>query len=398
MAETDEGPVYVPFTVAGDVARIRFRDGRGELRGILEAGASRRKPACRHFGQCGGCALQHVDVDVYLDWKRRNVIDALTQRGIMTSVVNPIVAIPPGDRRRAGLTAMRRAGVVTVGYNIGASHDVIDLVECPLIDSKISKEISGLRALVREVLKHDGRLSMTVTTTLNGLDVAIQARQIESWDLSWEARKGISDVAARLDLARLSINEEILILRKRPALRLSGCEVVPPPGAFLQASPNAEAILTQLVLDGVGRAKRVADLFAGCGTFSLALARQARVLAVDNESAMLEALDAAASKTAGLKAVETDARNLFDRPLVASELASFDAVVFDPPRAGARAQAEVLARSSVKQIVAVSCNPATFARDARLLIDGGYSLTSVTPVDQFVWSPHIELIGVLAKK
>lgn len=397
IAETEKGPIYIPFTSPGDLARVRVREGRGVLRGILEPGPSRRKPVCQHFGQCGGCALQHVDLDDYLDWKQRMVSDALAHRGLDVAVVDPIIAVPPGERRRAKFTAVRRAGVISFGYNVAASHEVIDIAECPLIVTRILEALPELHTLTRAVLKSEGRVSVTVTTTQNGLDVMYTADQIESWDLLWEQRKSISDCATRMDLARLAINDDVLVLRRRPSQVLSGCEMVPPPGAFLQASPQAEAKMTQLVCSGVGAAKRVADLFSGCGTFSFALAKRSRVLAVDGDKPMLEALGSAAARADGLMEVETEVRNLFVRPLLAAELKDFDAVVFDPPRAGAKFQAECLAEGDVARIVAVSCNPSTFARDARILVDGGYSLNSVTPIDQFVWSPHIELVGVFVK-
>ena len=281
-----------------------------------------------------------------------------------------------------------------LGYHEKASHRLVDISECPVLDPAIVKALPGLKSLAAEVLPKKGDLRLTVLSTTAGLDVAL-----EKVDKTYERKiPALSQKTVELDLARLSVNGEILLEVRAPWLDMDGIGVVPAPGGFTQATLAAEDALSRLVLDGVGKARTVADLFCGVGTFALRLAKRANVHAVEGDAAAISALDKALRRPQGLKKVTFERRDLFRRPLVREELEPFDAVVFDPPRAGAQAQADLLAASKVETIVAVSCNPATFARDVRVLLDGGYALQSVTPVDQFQYSPHIEVVAVLKRE
>lgn len=397
IAETPEGPLFVPYALPGERLRVRPLDeGRASIVEILSPASGRVTPACRHFGRCGGCALQHMEAGAYARWKHAQVVAALAARGIDAPVDAPVPASPHG-RRRTSLAATRTKKGVTLGYYERASHTIVQVGECPLVVPAIEHALERLAALAAPGLSRKGRASIHVTASETGLDVAVTGGK-ETLDGALRAE--LANRAAALDLARLSWEGEIVAERRAPVVTLSGLRVAPPPGAFLQATAEGEAALVRLVREGVGAASRVADLFAGCGTFTAALAGQACVHAVESERAQLASLDRAIraqGPALGLKPVTLEMRDLFRRPLLASELAKFDAVVFDPPRAGAKAQAGELAKSRVPLVLAVSCNPATFARDARTLIDGGYTLVRVSPVDQFLWSPHIELAGLFRK-
>lgn len=397
VVETPEGQIFVPFALPGERVRVRMAgEGRADLVELLAPAPERVSPPCRHFGVCGGCALQHMDVQAYGAWKREQVVAALAARGLDVAV-GDLVPAHPRSRRRASFAATRTKKGVTLGYYGRASHTIVAVEECPLIVGKIEGAIEGLAHLVEAGLSRKGRAALAVTATETGLDVAVTGGK----EVDGPLRAELAKRAAAIDLARLTWEGDILAERRPPTVTLSGLKVAPPPGGFLQATAEGEAALVRLVLDGVGAgAARVADLFAGCGTFAAALARQATVVAVESDEAALKAFDRALRRQGpalGLKPVELLQRDLFRRPMLASELAKIDAVVFDPPRAGAAAQAMRLAESNVPIIVAVSCNPATFARDARTLVDGGYKLVNVTPVDQFLWSPHIELVGLFQK-
>ncbi|MGV8998337.1 MAG: class I SAM-dependent RNA methyltransferase [Parvibaculaceae bacterium] len=397
VADVDGAQVFVPLTLAGERVTVRLTaDGRADLLRILEPSASRIKPPCNHFGQCGGCALQHIEPSVYAEWKREQVIASLSSRGIDVEV-DPLVTADAATRRRATFAATRTKKGVMLGYYGRASHNIIAIERCPLITPEIEESFARLAEVVAPGLSRKGRASILVTSTETGLDVAVTGGK-EAPDGA--LRSELAQRAAAADLARLTWDGDMISERRAPVVSMSGIKVTPPPGAFLQATQEGQDNLVALVLEGVGDAKRVVDLFSGCGTFTSALAVKSSVLGVESEPKSILAIDRAIREQGPAKKLKPVAfltRDLFRRPLHMSELLKVDAVVFDPPRAGAAAQCEMLAQSSVPVIVGVSCNPATFARDARTLIDGGYRLTRVTPVDQFLWSPHIELVGVFTK-
>ena len=396
IAETPGGPFFVPYVLPGERVQIRPEgEGRAALVAVLEPSLDRAKPPCRHFTVCGGCALQHMAPPAYAAWKRAQVEAALRPRGIVADIDQLVVARPE-SRRRATFAVSRSRKTLTLGYYGKASHMIVPVVECPLVVPEIEHALPALGRLVGHGLSRSARASLLVTAMATGLDVAVTGGKA----LDGPLRAELAQQAALADLARLTWDGEIVAERRTPVIDLSGLDVAPPPGAFLQPTASGEAALVGLVREGVGTAGRVADLFAGCGTFAAALAPQAAVHAVESEAAPLAALARAVREqgpTLRFKPVTTEIRDLMRRPLLAAELKPFDAVVFDPPRAGAAAQAAELAKSGVRRIAAVSCNPATFARDARTLVDGGYRLTRLTPVDQFLWSPHIELVGIFAR-
>lgn len=389
VADTPGGPVHVPFALPGE--RWRLTDGASPVR--LSDAPGRRPPPCRHFGVCGGCAAQHMPEDVYRRWKHGLVDDAFQHRGL-SPAISPLRTFEAGARRRAAFSAVRAARGVVLGYNERGSHAVVDLAECPVLDPAIVASLGGLREIAELVTPSNSVVStrMTATRTDTGLDIAVEGGRD---NLPAEARAALARVLERSGFARLTVNGETTVQQRQPELRVAGVTVAPPPGAFVQAEPAAQASIVELVTAATKRAKRVADLFCGLGTLTFPLARRSRVLAVDGDPALIDALAAATRRTQGLKPVETKVRDLFREPLSPLELEPFDAVVFDPPRAGASMQAERIARSRVPVVVAVSCNPATLARDARTLVNGGYQIDSVTPIDQFIYSAQVEVVAVL---
>lgn len=393
VAQTETGPVFVAGALPGETVRAEIVDGRAKKPVIETPSPDRIEPLCRHIKTCGGCSVQHLAEQPYLAWKRDLVVKALSDRGIETEVADTVAATI-GGRRRAVLTATRAGRTPLLGYHEKASHKLVDISECPVLDPAIVSALPGLKKLAAGVLPKKGELRLTVLATTAGLDVAIDKAD-KTYDRKIPA---LSQMVMELGLARLSVNGEVILEVRPPLLDMAGVGIVAAPGGFTQATVAAEEALSKLVLDGAGKARNVADLFSGVGTFALRLARTANVHAVEGDAAALAAFDKALRKPQGLKKVTFERRDLSRRPLVRDELEPFDTVVFDPPRAGAQAQAEQLALSKVKTIVAVSCNPATLARDLRILIDGGYVLQSVTPVDQFHYSPHIEAVAVLTRE
>lgn len=393
IAKTESGAVYVSGGLPGETVRAKVVEGRAKNPVFETRSLDRVDPVCRHFEKCGGCSVQHLAEGPYLDWKRKLVEKAMRDRGIDLEVASTISATA-GGRRRAVLTATRAGRHTLLGYHEKASHRLVDIDECPVLDPAIGRALPSLKSLAAELMPKKGELRLTVLVTTSGLDVAIDKAD-KAYDRKIPA---LSQKVVEHDFARLTVNGEIILEVRPPVLDIGGVGLVAAPGGFTQATRTAEETLADLVLKGVGAAKNVADLFAGVGTFALRLAKGSNVHAVEGDATAIAALDKALRKPQGLKKVTFERRDLFRRPLVKEELEPFDAVVFDPPRAGAQAQAESLAGSVVKTVVAVSCNPATLARDLRVLIDGGYTLQSVTPVDQFQYSPHIEAVAVLTRE
>jgi len=392
--------VYLPFTAPGDRVRARLGPSRDAGRGatvleLLEPGA-RQAPICPHFGTCGGCALQHLAEDAYCAYKVDLVRTALAHRGLDIAAVEALRTLPAGTRRRARLALRhQKGGAVQVGFHVRDSHEIADMRVCAVLHPRLVALVAPLRELAAVVLGNRDGAAATMTLLDSGVDLLLDLPRMP--DLALLER--LATFAHTHDLARLSwrAGEKTAptpAAERRPARAVfAGVAVAVPAESFLQASVEAEHLLTELVLAGVGHANRIADLYAGLGTFTFALAARAAVLAVDGSRPAIAALTAAAARTPLAHGVATETRDLDARPLLADELRRFDAVVFDPPRACAAAQAAALAASAVSRVVAVSCNPATFARDARLLVDGGYRLTRVVPVDQFPWSPHVELVA-----
>lgn len=392
VADTAEGPVFVPFALPGETVTVAREKNRATLLAVLEESPLRVTPPCRHFGECGGCALQHLDHTAYLAWKREKVVEALAARRVEAPVAE-IVPCAPQSRRRAVFSARRGDRGIVLGYNRALSHDLIDITECPILVPAIVDALPLLRHLAGIVAATRDAFRLTVTHTDSGLDIAVEG----SGPLSETARRAAADFVIRERLARLTVDGEIVIEPVKPVVTFGPATVAPPPGAFLQAVASAEASMADLVTAHLAKAKRVADLFSGSGTFALRLAARSEVHAVEADAAALAALDRGFRFATGLRKVTVEKRDLFRRPLTFKELNLFDGVVFDPPRAGAEDQSKQIARSDVPKVAAVSCNPQTLARDLAILVEGGYRVLSVTPVDQFLWSPHVEAVALLEK-
>ncbi|HEX6001559.1 MAG TPA: RsmD family RNA methyltransferase [Hyphomicrobiaceae bacterium] len=393
VAETDRGPRYVAFALPGE--RVVAEAGEALPRLVSAPSPDRVPPICRHFGVCGGCVAQHMSDRLYAEWKREIVVEALRRRGLRPPVA-PLQRVAAGTRRRAVLTARRGGDRVELGYHRRKSSDLVDIEECPVLLDAIAAGLPALRAIAAALPGPEVRL--TVLATAVGLDVAAETGGRRTGRDSVVA---LGQLACRHGLARVTVDGDTVIEGVRPVVRMGAADVAVPPGAFVQATRQSEEIMRALIVtalaDSSPNPKRVADLFCGVGTFTFELARRARVLAVDSDGAALAALVAAARHAQGLKPIEAKVRDLAREPLSAKELEPFEAVVLDPPRAGAARQAHELARSSVATIVAVSCDAGTFARDAETLVDGGYVIAGVTPIDQFVRSAHVETVAVLRR-
>ncbi|WP_170433578.1 class I SAM-dependent RNA methyltransferase [Ruegeria arenilitoris] len=383
-----EGPVYAPRTLPGE--RVS-----GALDGsvltdikVLTPSDDRVKPPCRHYKSCGGCQLQHASDTFVADWKVEVVRTALAAQGLQAEM-RPILTSPPQSRRRATIAVRRTKKGALAGFHGRASDVITEIPDCQLLDPALTAAIPVAKALAELGGSRKGVLSVTLTLSEAGLDVAVQGGK----PLDGLLELALAQATEQHGLARLAWDGEVIAMRNPPKQRFGPATVVPPPGAFLQATKDGEQALTQAVFEIVGPAKRVVDLFAGCGTFSLPLAQRAEVHAVEGAADMTRALDQGWRKSTGLKQVTTEARDLFRRPLMPDELRRFDAVVLDPPRAGAEAQVGELAQARRPVIAYVSCNPVTFARDAKILVQAGYALEWVQVVDQFRWSSHSELVG-----
>ncbi len=383
-----DGPLYLKGFLPGEEIE---GDDLAALR-IVTPSPSRVRPPCAHARACGGCALQHAADHFVADWKTEVVQSALRGQGIEADFL-PIHVSPPRSRRRATFSARRTKNGVTIGFHARASDVLVDIPNCQLLHPDLLAAMPKLDPLVRLGATRVAEIQIQVTQTLTGLDVAVS----DAKDLDATAQMELARICEAAGFARLTWNGEMVAMRHAPMLRFGTALVTPPPHAFLQATAMGEAALLSGVRRAVGPARKVADLFAGLGTFALPLAVSADVLAVEGDGKMLAALSHAARNTAPLHHIETQTRDLFRRPLEPDEFKGIDAVVIDPPRAGAEAQMAVLAGSKVPRIAAVSCNPVTFARDAKLLIAGGYRLDFVQVVDQFRWSQHVEVVAGLSR-
>ena len=388
IAKHDGLSIFVPLSLPGEELRVRLDGERGRIQDILVASPQRIAAFCPHYRSCGGCQLQHWRDEPYQIWKVELVESALAAKGITVKVSTLIDAHGDG-RRRVGIHARRRDGVVTAGFMAARTHSLLDLDRCPVLVAELGRAFDVARALAVRL----GDSDVTLTATASGLDASVKAER----KIVTAEQPKLAGLARELDLARLSVNGEVVVMPRVPLVRMGKAMVPIPPISFLQATAAGEDTLGRLVLEGLGKAKTVADLFSGCGPFTFRLAERAKVRAFDSDRPAIAALQMAQRATTGLKPISAEVRDLFRAPLVATELRDFDAVVFDPPRAGAEAQAKQLAKSQVKTVIAVSCDPATLARDAAILVEGGYTLKAVTAVDQFKWTAHVETVAVFRK-
>jgi 23S rRNA (uracil1939-C5)-methyltransferase len=396
IADGPEGPIYVPGALPGETVEAEVWPGHPDRRQLVKVempSAARVAPFCPHFGVCGGCAVQHWQSAPYRAWKRDLVIEALRQAGLDAPVADLIDAHGEG-RRRATFHARRRAhDVLEVGFSAARAHRVVSIDRCPVLAKTLDGALAAAWAIAEALNVTEKPLDISVTATDAGLDVDVRG----SGPLKPALMAVLARIAAAQNLARLTRHGDLIAQSRAPTVRIGAATVPLPPAAFLQATAEGQAILSQLVLSACAGSSHAADLFCGIGPFALRLAEHAQVFAADDNEAAINALKRAAATSAGLKPVEAEVRDLFRDPLAAAELKRYDAVVFDPPRQGAQAQARALATSGVPRVVAVSCNSGTFARDMRILVDGGYRLATVTPVDQFRHTEHVEIVARLEK-
>ncbi|MEO8531289.1 MAG: class I SAM-dependent RNA methyltransferase [Deltaproteobacteria bacterium] len=385
-----EGPVFVPLTLPGEVVEGEVVDGRMVLPRILQASDHRQRPPCPHYKACGGCSVQHARDEFVAAWKIAIVQNALAAQDL-SAPISGISTSPPGTRRRATLHGRRTRSGALVGFHGRASDLLTDVPNCLVLDPALLAMLPGLREITDLVGSRKGELDFALTLTDSGIDLAVSGgRDVTPLEVEQVL------VATQDKLCRLSWNDEVVAQLHPAHLRIAGTDVSLPAGAFLQATLQGEATLIDHVESICKGAPRIADLFAGIGTFALPLAAHAQVTAFEGDDAMRRALARAAHES-GLP-LNAQTRDLFRQPLEADELAVFDVVVIDPPRAGAEAQAHTLADSKVAKIASVSCNPITFARDAKILAAGGYRIQSLQVIDQFRWSSHVELVALLAKE
>ncbi len=401
IAERDDGLIYVPETVPGDVVDADVTiapkgGGVGNVRSLIREGPSRVTPVCRHFGDCGGCKLQMLDPALYQTWAEDRIVSVLSQHGLRAYTLKPIVVSRPATRRRLALKALRTASHVVLGLSRQKSHDIVELEMCPVTRPQLTSLFDPLRSLLATLLPVRGTAKVHLTDTDTGLDLVLEGNV----PLGVAEREALSAFALTHNIAAVHVMQDgfydPVLLRRHPVMRFGGVAVDLPPAGFIQATAEGEEALTKVICAEREEGGRALDLFAGMGTFSLPLARTMPVHAVEGAKTPLDSLSRAARRSGGHPVI-TEHRDLFRRPLHGRELAPYHLAVFDPPRAGAEAQAAHLAVSDIPTLVAVSCNPNTFARDAALLIGGGYALDYVQPVGQFLWSSHIELAAVFRK-
>jgi 23S rRNA (uracil1939-C5)-methyltransferase len=383
-----EGPVYAPRTLPGEVV-TGTQDGQTlrDIR-IMDPAPDRVAPPCRHFRSCGGCQLQHASDAYVARWKAEVVETALAAHDIAAEI-SAVHTSPPRSRRRATLAARRTKAGAMAGFHARGSDTITEIPDCHLLHPDLMAGLPLARDLAQAGTSRKAPLAVTLTASRAGLDVAVTGGKPADGPL----RATLAGLAQMHDLARLAWDGEVIVTRHAPEQVFGPARVVPPPGAFLQATAQGEAALLEAAAHILSGAAHIVEFFAGCGTFTLPLARQARLHAVEGDAAMLDALDRGWRHAQGLKPVTTDARDLFRRPLLAEELTRFDAALLDPPRAGAEAQIAQIDAARVPRIAYISCNPVSFARDARHLIANGYEMGAVQVVDQFRWSAHVELIA-----
>ena len=392
IAEGPAGPLYIPGMLPGEEIEGSLQGDRLEEVRIVTPSVDRVRPPCSHAKSCGGCLMQHARDGLVEGWKRGIVEGALAGQGL-SAPMRGVATSPARSRRRAVLSGRRTKGGALIGFHARASQLIIPVPNCQLLHPDLMAAMPALEALVIAGGSRTAELDLMVTASLAGADVVVTGGK----PLDTALQLDLARIVEAHGLARLTWGDEVVALRAPPMQRMGRALVVPPPGAFLQATAEGEAALLDAVRDAVGDAARIVDLFAGCGTFALPLAEQADLRAYEGDAAMIAALDRGWRQAPGLHRLTAEARDLFRRPLEPDEFKGVDAVVIDPPRAGAEAQCATLARSQVPVIAMVSCNPVTFARDARALVAAGYRLDWVQVVDQFRWSAHVELAARLSK-
>lgn len=400
----DGAKVFVPLTLPGERVRVEIEAKRpggfaGRAIAWLDRSAARREPPCPHFGRCGGCALQHLTDGAYERWKTDRIATALARARVPAPAMAPLMRTAPAGRRRAELAARRQGKHWTIGFHGRDGKTIVALSSCPVLRPELVGLLRPLADLLGHLTPRQRSVDIAGLSAESGLDLLLTLPAPP--DLV--ARETLARFAETHDLARIAwrptaaAEPEIIAARRPVTVRFADTAVMPPPGAFLQASLEGEAAIVACVLGAVGQVQRIADLYAGAGTLTFPLSAAAPVHAVEGDGALAASLAQAARRSGLGSRITVETRDLVRRPLLKAELSRFDVVVFDPPHAGAAAQVPEIARARPKLVVAVSCNPVTFARDARVLVEAGYRLEQLWPIDQFLWSPEVELVGVLRR-
>lgn len=403
---SEHGPVFIPFVLPGETIEferfMKHPNSKREqpkffLKDVTQTSSARVDPVCPHFTQCGGCLLQHMNESTYHRFKRQVIVDHFIEHGVDSNCIQPVIVLPAGERRRANFEVVKKNDQVFLGFHRWRSHQIINLTECHTVSPMISGLFQPFRDVFMATMAAHQKATVYLTVTAVGLDVSIDIHRDAMAD---NAHGVLTQFAKDHNLVRLILRENrkrvTLFKREQPYVLFDGVKVTIEPASFLQASERADQVLTDLVMTQLpDHVHRIADLFCGRGTFTFPLSQRAAVDGFECDGPALDALNVAVQESG--RPIQSFKRNLFEQPLTPGELKNYDVVVLDPPRAGALAQVEALAQSNVNHILYVSCGPESFARDARLLIDGGYTLETVTPVDQFTWSPHLEVVGIFRR-
>ncbi len=394
---------YVPFTLPGDTitAEEGEKKGKGftaDLSEVLAPSELRSKPLCKHFGTCGGCSLQHMHEDALADWKTQLIRDNLSRAGIEDVTFNPIQTSPAHSRRRVEFVASKRKKGVMIGYHLRRSHQINDIGECPLINKELMALVQPLRLLLSDIMPRNSRARLTLTNSPNGPDLLISVE----FSVDLDIREKLAAFATDHGLSRICWLDqtdkylETVCELKPVEIPIGQSKVAISPGGFLQATQEGQETLIDLTLSHIPTGAAIADLFAGCGSFTLPATTVAKhITAYENDLYLINALKKAANTN--MLPISAQERDLFRNPVPAHELNNFDCVIIDPPRAGASAQVEEIGYSTVSKVIFISCNPASFARDAQHLIEAGYQMGPVTPIDQFRWSSHVELFTTFTR-
>ncbi|MBO6826058.1 MAG: class I SAM-dependent RNA methyltransferase [Sneathiella sp.] len=403
IGQLDGAPIYVPYSAIGDQVRVRTTDNRGagvlgEIEEILTPSADRQEVKCRHFGTCGGCSLQHLQDEYVADWKADLIRQALAQKDITDVQILPTVMSPELSRRRVEFVAKKRKKGVMIGYHRPRSHQIFDVGECPLVLPELLNLVKPLRVILPDLMPRNSEARLTLTATNNGVDLLVSIAA----PIDLAGREQLAQFAQQHKLCRISWYDEAEKLMdqvasiKPAAITVRDKDTLLPAGGFLQATLDGQETLVRLALENLPKKSRIVDLFAGCGTFTLPAAQGSKgVHAVEGSRTHTDNMQEAANQQ--MLAVTTEARDLFRRPLLAEEFKNFDVAIIDPPRAGARAQVQELGLSNIKTVIFISCNPKSFARDAEMLLDYGFKMGPITPVDQFRWSTHVELFTTFTR-
>lgn len=384
-------PVYVPFTLPGEHVQAEGAPPRLNLVEIKQESAERTPPPCPHFGKCGGCQVQHWAQTPYQSWKRDLLTHAFSREAIDVTP-EALVPCPAQARRRATLTARRQGPDVAIGFMARGTDELVAIGPCTILRPALEQALPDFAALAATIMRGKEDVTLSVLEADNGIAVALNMELDPSADML----TALVNRAAKCGFVQVAVNGAVIFERAQPIISFGQAQISPPPGGFLQAVAEIEDAMAKLVCNHLKKAKKAADLFSGAGTFTTRLAAQARVHAVEAEASALAALEKA-SLPSGSRPISTEVRDLFEAPLHCADLNAFDGVCLDPPRAGAATQVAELAASSVPKVAYISCDPKSLARDAAILMKGGYTLDSLTPFDQFLYTPHVEAVALFSK-